>query len=582
MQEKKPGSHNQLVTDVLSQQLTYGLDKLVDLSFVKILIRHFPYSAVFVFDLNLRYILVGGMEPQSFLPGAGSAWEGKTIWEVLPEKELPKVEYDYRATLAGEQTVTEIVNNDKTFRVQILPIQDDTGVTIAGMMTVEEVQPHPVTFPQSLLHDELTGLPNRAILINRLETALARKKYQSDYQIAVLFLDLDRFKVINDTLGHAGGDRLLIITAQRLKNCLRNGDTLVRLGADEFVILLEDFHTIDDVIRISQRIQLVLREPIDISGREVITTASLGIAIAETENDYPEDLLRNADIAMDQAKLMGKGNYQFFHNTMYSHAVQRLQLENDLRHALEAKQFYIVYQPIVSLNHAKIIGFEALLRWQHPEKNNISPTDFIPIAEETGLIVPIGYWVLQTACQQMQRWQTTILNAKNLVLSVNLSGRQLTQTDLVEHIKVILRQTGLPPQTLKLEITESVLMENAVTAIHLLRQLKEIGVLLAIDDFGTGYSSLSYLHQFPIDTLKIDRSFIEGLDNDAEQVVIVRTICNLAWNLGMDVVAEGVETGKQLSQAKALNCDSAQGYHFYKPLTAEMAEQLLRDHADWI
>ncbi len=554
----------------------------MDLSFVKILIRHFPYIAVFVFDLNLRYVLVSGIDPKRFLPGASCAWEGKTIWDVLPKQELPKVEYDYRATLAGEQTTTEIINDDKTFRVKIIPIQDEVGATIAGMVTVEEVDPHPPTFPQSFLHDELTGLPNRAILIHRLANALSRKKYEPDYQIAVLFLDLDRFKVINDTLGHAGGDRLLIITAQRLKNCLRNGDTLVRLGADEFVILLEDFHTIDDVVRISQRIQAVLRDPVEICGREVITTASLGIAIVESENDYPEDLLRNADIAMDQAKISGKGNYQFFNNSMYSHAVQRLQLENDLRHALESQQFYLVYQPIVSLSHAKITGFEALLRWQHPEKNNIPPAEFIPIAEDTGLIVPIGYWVLQTACQQMQRWQTSILNAKNLVLSVNLSGRQLTQTDLVEQIKLILRQTGLPPQNLKLEITESVLMENAVTAIHLLRQLKEIGVLLAIDDFGTGYSSLSYLHQFPIDTLKIDRSFIEGLDNDAEQVVIVRTICNLAWNLGMDVVAEGVETGKQLSQAKALNCDSAQGYHFYKPLDVAIAEKLLRDHADWI
>ncbi len=556
--------------------------KLVDVSFVKILIRHFPYVAVFVFDLNLRYVLVGGIEPDSFLPGASCAWEGKTIWEVLPEQEVPKVEYDYRSALTGEQTTTELITNDTTLRVQIIPIHDEAGATIAGMVTVEKVDPRPATFPQSFLHDELTGLPNRAILIHRLANALTRKKYQSDYQIAVLFLDLDRFKAINDTLGHAGGDLLLIVTAQRLKNCLRNGDTLVRLGADEFVILLEDFHSIDDVIRISQRIQSVLREPVDITGREVMTTASLGIAIAETENDYPEDLLRNADIAMDQAKILGKGNYQFFNNSMYSHAVHRLQIENDLRHALEAQQFYVAYQPIVSLNHAKIIGFEALLRWQHPEKNNIPPSDFIPIAEDTGLIVPIGYWVLQTACQQMRHWQATILNAKNLVLSVNLSGKQLTQTDLVDHIKLILHETGLPPQSLKLEITESVLMENAVAAIHLLRQLKEIGVLLAIDDFGTGYSSLSYLHQFPIDTLKIDRSFIEGLDNDAEQVVIVRTICNLAWNLGMDVVAEGVETGKQLSQAKALNCDSAQGYHFYKPLDPAIAEKLLRDHADWI
>jgi diguanylate cyclase (GGDEF)-like protein/PAS domain S-box-containing protein len=456
-----------------------------------------------------------------------------------------------------------------------LAVHDADGKTtrMAGSQTdltawkqVEEKLVH------DALHDTLTGLPNRVLLMERLRHAI--QLCQRSYSLfAVLFLDLDRFKVINDSLGHMLGDRLLISIADRLSHCLRPSDTIARLGGDEFVVLLEDARDENAVTQIVKRIQQELSLPFNLEGHEVFTAASIGIAFGTKNYIRPEDLLRDADTAMYRAKEQGRGRYEVFNSGMHTHAVELLQIETDLRRALERQELLLHYQPIVSLRTQQIVGFETLLRWKHPKRGMISPTEFIPIAEDTGLIIPIGHWVVQEACKQMQKWRKQFPNHQ-LTITVNISGKQFTP-QLTDEINQTLIETGLSARFLKLEITESILMENAELAINTLSQLQKLGIHLAIDDFGTGYSSLSCLHRFPIDTLKIDRSFVSKIDSDGEQLAIVRTIITLAWNLGMDVVAEGVETSKQLAQIRALHCDYAQGYFFCKPVEAETATQLI-------
>lgn len=424
------------------------------------------------------------------------------------------------------------------------------------------------------LYDTLTGLPNRVSLMERLRHAAELASRKPNYLFSVLFIDLDRFKMINDSLGHAIGDLLLCEIARRLASCLRPNDTIARLGGDEFVILIEDVKTYDNVIFIAQRILEELSAPFNLEGREIFTSASIGITFSTTGSNRSEDLLRDADLAMYRAKTQGRGRYEIFHPRMHSSAIALLEMETDLRRAMERQELQLHYQPIVSLQTNRLVGFEALIRWQHPQQGLISPAKFIPIAEETGLIAPIGDWVLREACLQMQRWQRQFCDWKLLSVNVNLSSKQFTP-QLVEQIRQTLEETGLEAKYLKLEITESVLMSHAESAIATLTQLKQLGVQLAIDDFGTGYSSLSYLHRFPIDTLKIDRSFIQKVDVDGEQLAIVRTIITLAWNLGMEVVAEGIETTKQLAQLRSLHCEYAQGFLFSPARDIESIETLL-------
>nr|WP_290220982.1 EAL domain-containing protein [Trichocoleus desertorum] len=424
-------------------------------------------------------------------------------------------------------------------------------------------------------HDVLTGLPNRALFIDRLGLAIERSKRPGHNLFAVLFLDLDRFKVINDSLGHMIGDQLLIAIARRLEACLRGGDTVARLGGDEFTILLEDIVDIHDATRIANRIHQALLSPFNLQGQEVFTSVSIGIALSETGYDWPEDLLRDADTAMYRAKSLGRACHEVFDRTMHLRAVELLHLETDLRRAIERQELQLYYQPIVSLTTSRIHGFEALIRWQHPERGLISPAEFIPLAEETGLIVPIGLWVLREACQQTQKWQKQFSDNFPLTISVNLSGKQFSQPDLIEQIERVLQQTALEARSLKLEITESVMMENAESATKMLLKLKALGVQLHIDDFGTGYSSLSYLHRFPIDQLKIDCSFVKRLGADDESAEIVRAIVTLAHNLGMHVTAEGVETAEQLMHLRALECEYGQGYFFFQPLPETMVEKLI-------
>jgi diguanylate cyclase (GGDEF)-like protein/PAS domain S-box-containing protein len=426
-------------------------------------------------------------------------------------------------------------------------------------------------------HDMLTGLPNRALFMDHLKLSVERGKRREDRLFAVLFLDLDRFKVINDSLGHMVGDQLLVGIARRLEICLRPGDTVARLGGDEFTVLLEDLMSVTEAIDVADRLQKALALPFNLNGHEVFATVSIGIALSSTGYDRPEEVLRDADTAMYRAKMLGKARHEVFDKTMHARAMNLLQMETDLRRAIERKEFVLHYQPIVALETGTIRGFEALIRWQHPERGFVSPDEFIPIAEETGLIIPIGQWVLRQACRQIHEWQVQFPQYPPLQVSVNLSSKQFINSNLSEQVRQILKETEVEPQSLKLEITESMVMENFETATEMLNQLRTLGVELSIDDFGTGYSSLSYLHRFPISTLKIDRSFVSRMSDNNENAEIVRTIIMLARSLKMDVVAEGVETQDQLSQLAMLECEYGQGYYFAKPLDIEGVAKLLAD-----
>src|SRR6266436_1968094 len=436
-------------------------------------------------------------------------------------------------------------------------------------------------FRHAAFHDTLTNLPNRALLAENLKFVIERARQHEDYQFAVLFLDLDRFKNVNDSLGHSIGDQLLITMARRLESCTREADMVARLGGDEFAILLDGIPNQNEASKMARRIQEELQSPFNLSGHEVFTTTSLGIALSSTGYDHPENMLRDADTAMYRAKAQGKACYEIFDKGMHTHAVYVLQMENDLRRALDREEFRVYYQPIVSLDNGALAGFEALIRWQHPERGFVNPSDFIPLAEGTGRMIPIGLWILKKACQQLCQWQWQSSANRNLFMSVNLSSKQVVQGELVAQIRDILEETHVEAKYLKLEITESCVMENADMAARLLKRLKALGVQLSIDDFGTGYSSLGYLHRFPVTTLKVDRSFVGRIGEAAENIEIVRTIISLAENMGMEVVAEGVETLSQLAQLRKLNCQYGQGYLFSRPVDAESVSTWISRTPHW-
>jgi diguanylate cyclase (GGDEF)-like protein len=428
---------------------------------------------------------------------------------------------------------------------------------------------------QQSLHDALTGLPNRTLLMEHLQKALQRSQRNTNYLFAVLFIDLDRFKIINDSFGHVVGDRLLIAVSRILKGCTRETDTVARLSGDEFAILLEDLQDFQEAIAIAERLLDKLTSPIHLEDRKVFAGASIGIVLGAANYQNGTELLRDADIAMYRAKALGKGRYAVFDREMYAQTLHLSKIETDLRYAIERQEFLLHYQPIVSLKTGKVTGFEALIRWQHPEKGLVYPGDFIAIAEDTGLIVPIGEWILLEACRQLRTWQEKVSSALNKHVSVNLSGRQIKQFDFVDKLAKILSGTGLNGQNLRLELTETMLMDRGEKTIELLYGIKAQKVQLSIDDFGTGYSSLSYLHRFPIDALKIDRSFVSPIDADGNNCEIVNTIITLAHSLGIKAIAEGVETSHQLTQLRKLGCDEAQGYFFSKPVNSQLAEAFL-------
>ena len=430
-------------------------------------------------------------------------------------------------------------------------------------------------------HDALTGLPNRALLLERLGRALEQTRKGEGYQFAILFLDLDRFKNLNDSLGHAVGDHLLIEVSRRLKACVHPTDAVVRLGGDEFVVLLESITDAEDVKQVAERVHKELEGPFWLNEREIYSTASIGIVAFPNGYREPEELLRDADTAMYRAKEGGKARYEIFNAEMRARAVSLLRLETDLRRAVEREEFAVHYQPIVSLSSGKIVGLEALLRWEHPERGLISPEEFVHLAEEMGLIVPIGTLVLREACHRTVRWRTAFPNLRPLSVSVNLSAIQVARPGLVDLVEGTLRKSGLDARNLQLELTEGALMREPGTAAAVLSDLRNLGVRIHIDDFGTGYSSLSLLHRFTVDALKIDREFIGRMNVDGKDAEIVQTVTTLAHSLGMYVVAEGVDAPERLRSLRKMSCEYGQGYLFSKPVDARTVEAIITSERRW-
>ncbi|KPL07607.1 hypothetical protein AMJ86_03845 [bacterium SM23_57] len=432
-------------------------------------------------------------------------------------------------------------------------------------------------------HDPLTNLPNRSLFMDRLDRAVENAKRYRDYHFAVLYMDLDRFKVINDSLGHTYGDDLLMMVAKLLSSCIRSGDTVARLGGDEFVILLERIDDISDALEIADRIKQRLKIPVNLNGHEVVITASIGIVLNDITYDESEEILRDADIAMYQAKMLGKDCHSVFSSSMGKKAVERLELENDLRQAItdpirRKNELDVVFQPIVSLETGMIEGFESLARWKHPERGQIGPDEFIPVAEETGLIHTLGLWVLKQACKQLRIWQKALESVSDTIplsITVNFSGRQFSRPEVVNQIKHIISENQIEPSHLSLEITESLLIESDDRFHDVLKKIRDLGVNIHVDDFGRGYSSFSYLQRFPVNTLKIDALFTQLLERDGKNSEIVNSIVNLAKSLGMSVVAEGVETDVQLQKLKDIKCTHVQGYFLSRPLKREVAGELL-------
>ncbi|MEM8964325.1 MAG: EAL domain-containing protein, partial [Acidobacteriota bacterium] len=458
-----------------------------------------------------------------------------------------------------------------------LAVRDETGTVyrMAGSQRdITDRKEAEKKLSHQALHDDLTGLPNRALFMDRLEHAVRRASRKKEYNFGVIFLDLDRFKVINDSLGHMAGDQLLTSIARRLESCLRMGDTVARLGGDEFAILVEELEDQKQIDRVAERVQEELSEPFTIFGREVFTSASLGIALSSSDYERPADILRDADTAMYRAKALGRTRQVRFDPEMHTSAVAQLAMETDLRRALERDELTLRYLPTVDLESGRMRGVEALVRWNHPEKGLIAPMDFLPLAHEIGLINEVCKWVLTHACKQMMTWRDELPAAAELGISVNLDSRQI-DASILDRVRTALDVSGLDAAALTLELTEIVIMQNAEVATTVLSELRSLGVGLDIDDFGTGFSSLSHLHRFPIDVLKIDRSFVSRMTDSADELEIVRTIVVLAHNLRLTVVAEGIETEAQLTQLRALGCEAGQGYLFSEPIEAESMARLI-------
>ena len=483
-----------------------------------------------------------------------------------------------RAETEHLQMEYRMLYKDGTYRwmlVRGMAVRDATGraVRVAGSQTDITVRKMAeLQLVHNAFHDELTGLPNRALFMDRLGHAMQRMQGKDVWNIAVFLLDIDRFKIINDSLGHNTGNHLLVEFGRRLRKSLRFGDTVARLGGDEFAVLLEYIDR-TEAHALAEKIHAGLKEPIKLREREVFVTTSVGILMGKKKYERPEDLLRDAETAMHRAKTQGKARAETFQSGMHAQVVNVLHLENDLRRAVENNEFVLHYQPIVALDSGELSGFEALIRWNHPERGMVPPGEFIPLAEETELITPITLWVLKEACQTLKTWRERL--GPRLTMSVNLSGRTCSQAGALNYIAEIIRASGIDPLNLKFEITEGAIMEHARSATDALEKLKAMKVQLLIDDFGTGYSSLSYLHRLPIDVLKIDRTFVSNMELEPKNWEIVRTIVALAGSLNMKVIAEGVETERQLALLRELKCEFAQGYFFAKPLNMEKAEQLL-------
>ncbi|MBH68175.1 MAG: diguanylate cyclase [Rhodospirillaceae bacterium] len=499
-----------------------------------------------------------------------------TMLEAHLNNDTPSFEVEYRVRHFNESYRWMLV------RGLAVRATDGVAYRIAGSQTdITEKKTAEQKSIYDALHDTLTGLANRTLFLDRIRQVLKRRQRTPTIQFAVIYLDLDRFRLVNESLGHVHGDELIILTGQRLKQSVPIGDTVARLGGDEYSILMEDIANIDDATQMAETIQKTLSAPFSLGGKEVFSTGSMGIAFCDNDYQRPEEILRDSELAMYRAKRLGKAQSIIFDDSFRKSPVSPIDLDTDLRRALDRDEMMVHYQPIISLRDGTISGFEALLRWHHRIRGNISPSEFIPLAEETGLIYELGQWVLHQACLQTLNWNKARTESPQLELSINLSGRQFTDPKLVQGVVDNLQKSGLKAENLKLEITESVLMENAHRSIEMLNQLKDLNIKVCVDDFGTGYSSLSYLHTFPIDTLKVDRSFVNDMGRNYRNMEIIRTITMLAHNLKLDVIAEGVETAEQHAQLSALGCQYAQGFYFSRPIDSDNATNLIQLGQRW-
>lgn len=491
------------------------------------------------------------------------------------EGETSHFECEYRLNARGDETRWVLSRG--------LAVRDERGqaMRIAGSMTdITRRKQTEARLLYEAMHDTLTGLPNRNLFIDRLDLALRRFRRDSNRLFGVLFFDLDRFKHVNDSLGHAVGDELLAQIAVRLDSCLRPGDTLARLGGDEFGIVLNDIDGPTDAIYVVERLQEALAEEVEIESHTVYTSASIGIAISSEAYRTSDEIVRDADIAMYRAKNSGHATYAVFDTSMHDQAMLQHRMETDLRRALERGEFDVFYQPIIDIRSERILGFEALLRWQHPSRGLIMPEEFIGLVEDTTLVVPIGWWVIERACQQLATWQKLFPLDPPLAMSVNVSGKLFFTDDLAKRLAALLEDCEIPRHSLRLEITERVVMDHEDLVLSALADLRELGIELHIDDFGTGYSSLSYLQRFRYDSLKIDRSFVSTMSEKVDSSAIVEAIIKLGSTLGMKVIAEGVETPEQLSRLRAMNCPEAQGFWFSRPLHHDAASDYLQIGSD--
>ena len=470
-------------------------------------------------------------------------------------------------------------------RAGLEAIASGLAAEIAARRELAEAREQEQELRRHVVRDTLTGLPNRALFLERLNHAVLRGRRHKDFRFAVLSLDLDRFKGINDSLGIEVGDEVLVGVARRLESCLRGEDMVARLSGDEFAILLESIADDSDGGRVAERILRSLAVPVETQGGEVLATVSIGIALSSSGIDAGTEaasrFLQRSGAAMTRAKSAGRARYEMFDRAMHAKAVARLRMETDLRRAVDRGEFELFYQPLITLESGRITELEALVRWRHPERGLVPPLDFIPLAEETGLIVPIGTWVLREACRQMSEWQRRFPRETPLSVSVNLSVKQFAQPNFVSHVAALVAESGLDPHCLKLEITESFAIEDPARTRGMLEELRTLGVRIYLDDFGTGYSSLGYLHQLPLDAIKIDRSFVMQMGLGDTHLQLVRTVRSLAENIGVFAVAEGVETAEQLLTLRTMGCESAQGYLFSKPVTAAEAGQLLESDPHW-
>ena len=533
-----------------------------------------------VVTCNKKFIEMWHVDPATLDAKDGAALVSHVAEQLAkPEEFLENLERLYADPLATFSEVLELKDGRIYERYSQPQFMEGVPVgRVSSFRDITERNQAEEKLRYYALHDTLTDLPNRVSFMNHLKQAVERAKDNDYAKFAVLFLDLDRFKVINDSLGHAVGDKLLIAIAERLKSCVRPGDVVARLGGDEFTILLHRSGETSEVACVAERLQTRISEPFKIDNYEVFTSASIGIIVSGKTRRLPEDFLRDADTAMYRAKESGKARYEIFDREMHIRNMNLLRVETDLRHAVERDEFEVLYQPIVDLSTGRVSEFEALIRWRHPHRGLVSPNEFVAVAEETGLIIPIGKWILEESCRQTAEWQER--HSFPLSVSVNLSAKQLMHPTLTSQVKGVIRSSGLNAKQLKLEVTESTVMEHSERSLKVLSELDDLGIALSTDDFGTGYSSLSYLQRFPFGRLKIDRSFVNVLGKDEKSGLIVKTILMLGENLGIEVVAEGIETREQLDILLLLGCKTGQGYLFSRPVDAATAEEFLRQGAD--